>query len=171
MGVPSDPEGLRKGSGPNAQVGDGIPLDFATGFMDSDAVPDLSASVGELAGVLRTMFGLTRRNRLRDQIREMVGLLKEMDGYAALAGAATNVAAVIDLQSAQLLEAHQATKRKWNWPSFVVAEGLAALTTWAAWALWPLHHWYRTVLFVPDVVVGALMLIAGFGVLLAKADE
>jgi hypothetical protein len=44
-------------------------------------MPDLSASVGEMAGVIRTMFGMTRRNRVRDHIIELTVLYAALDSH------------------------------------------------------------------------------------------
>lgn len=117
------------------------------------------------------MFGLTRRNRIRDQLAEMIRLYKDFDGQEALTGSAAKVAEVVEIQATQLLAAHQVTGRSLNWSSFAVAEVIAGLCGWAAWAMWPAEIWYFTVLIILAVLMGSLLAVAGVGVLVQTPDE
>ena len=134
-------------------------------------MPDFSASVGELAGFIRAMFGLTRRNRLRDQIRETLSLFAAVAQYDRLAEPAERLAKVIELETEHLLAAHQTNRRDWNWASSVLSEAIAGLTAWGAIALWKPDSWYAILLFVLDVIAGGLFFIAGFGVLLQRTGD
>jgi hypothetical protein len=132
----------------------------------------LGNQIGEIGGVIRTMLGLTRHSRIRDQIRGTVELYEMTAKYEALSGASADLAQVISQQTNRLLETSTATGRQWNWSSFIVSWIVAALFGFFAYLLEPdWGTWWGTLLIVIVGVPGALMVVAGLGVLLQQKSE
>jgi hypothetical protein len=132
----------------------------------------ISNQMGEIGGVIRTMLGLTRHSRIRDQIRGTVELYEMTAKYEELSGPSSDLAEVISTQTSRLLETSKATGRQWNWSSFVVSWIVAALFGFFAYLLYP-HWgtWWGTPLMVIVGTVGALFTVAGVGVLLQQKSE
>ena len=116
------------------------------------------------------MLGLTRRNRLRDHMRENVTLYGALKHYDELSGAASEIAKLIDLQAKGMLEVHTASGRQWNWGSSALSLVLAGLSGFLCYVLWPLSDWWRVVLFVPLALIGALFATACLGVLVSRKE-
>lgn len=116
------------------------------------------------------MFGLTRRNRLRDHIRELADL-HSMLQHNDLQEAAKSVAAAINFQADQLREAHTAGRRPLKWGPFAVALVCAGLLAIPAYFLWPLSAWWRITIFVIVCAVAFLFIAAGFAVLVEKDSD
>jgi len=135
-------------------------------------MPDISASFGEIGGVIRTMLGMSRHSRLRDRIRGTVELYELTIPHEALAPASADLAQVINEQASRLVEASSSTERAWNWGAFTVAWMIAGGIGVAEYFLAP-HWgvWWTVVLIVVIGVVGALFLIAGLGVLLQRKQD
>lgn len=134
---------------------------------------DIGDQFGDIGGALRAVFGLTRPNRLRDQIRGTIELYEMAARNPELAGAAKNLAAVVDQEANRLLEASNSSRREWNWGAlltcWIIAGGLAALAYYvfaphldAAWAV---------LLIVIVGVLGSLFFIAGLGVFLQRKKD
>jgi hypothetical protein len=134
---------------------------------------DISDQFGDIGGALRAVFGLTRPNRLRDQIRGTIELYEMAARNPELSGPAKNLAAVVDQETNRLLEASNSSRREWNWGAlitcWIVAGGLGALGYFvfaphldAAWAV---------ILIVIVGILGSLFVIAGLGVLLQRKKD
>lgn len=132
-------------------------------------MPDLGDPIGEISGVIRTMLGLTRHSRLREQIQGTVELYNLTSAHEDLSHASADLAELITLQTSRLLEIASSTGRQWNWSSFIISWIFAGFFGWLAYLLWP-HwgSWWGALLFLLVTVVGGLLAIAGVGVLLQQ---
>lgn len=133
-------------------------------------VAAIGNSVGEVAGAIRTMLGLTRRNRLRDHIRELADVHAKLL-HADLAEARGHIASAITHQAAQLANAHTKGPRRLKWGPFVVGLVIAALAALPLYALWPLSAWWRSTLFVVDALVVLVLVAASISVLVEQESD
>jgi hypothetical protein len=133
---------------------------------------DLSDQIGEIGGVIRTMLGLTRHSRIRDQLRGTIELYQLVEPYPDLAKAKADLASVIAQQTGRLVETSSATGRQWNWGAFIVCWVIAGGLGVGAYFLNP-HWgtWWATLLMVIVGMVGVLFGIAGLAVLLQKEKQ
>jgi hypothetical protein len=132
----------------------------------------LSGQIGEIGGVIRTMLGLTRHSRLRDQIRGTVELYELTAKYDELSGPSADLAAVLAQQTKRLLETSGSTGRQWNWPSFIVSWMIAGLFGFVAYVLdshW--GTWWGILLMVVVGLAGGLFALAGLIVLFQQKNE
>jgi Flp pilus assembly protein TadB len=132
---------------------------------------DLSASVGEVAGVIRTMFGMTRPNRVRDHIKELTELYAALDSHPRLSSSAEKVAGVIEQMTGRLVDAHRGSARQWNWPSCIASWIIAGLLIWALVVLYPAPFWWSIVLFIVAAIGAVLFTTAGIKLLLDRKEE
>jgi hypothetical protein len=135
-------------------------------------MPNLSGSMGEINGMIRSMLGLTRHSRLRDQIRDTTELYELTVKHDGLADASSDLAQVINQQAKRLLERSSASGRRWNWASLIVCWVIAGLLSLGGYALsshW--GSWWGTLLMIIDVFVGVLFAVAGVGTLLEPKSE
>ncbi len=129
----------------------------------------LQTSLGEIGGVVRTLFGLTRHNRLKTQIRESVELYGLTIQYVDLEDASKNLRNVITTETGKLVETSSSASRSWNWPAAFVSwaiAGFASIPELAYWSDW--QSWWKVLIMVLSTLVGLIFLIVGFGVLLEQ---
>jgi hypothetical protein len=99
--------------------------------------------VGEVAGTIRTLFGMTRHRRLSDHLADSLRLYAAAQQYPDLADAASDLAKIVDLQAAKLLTVVTDRPRRWDWPTCIVSLILAAICTAIVWAMsawWKVTH-------------------------------
>lgn len=111
-------------------------------------MPDVSGAIGEFAGTIQTMLGLTRRNRVRDHIAELADLYDKLKGDERLDAAANSIAAAINHQANQLESAHLAPQRKLNYGSAAWGLVLTALAICGLVAAWRPHVWWTLTLYI-----------------------
>jgi hypothetical protein len=136
-------------------------------------VANLGDSLGEIGGVIRTMLGLTRHSRVREQIRETAELYGETIKHEGLAESSADLAAVLKVHTKRLLDMAGTSKRSWNWSALIVSWLVAAGFGVAGWYLPPYWGtWWATPALVIVGLAGTLLVIAGVGVLVQRdADE
>ncbi|MGH9089830.1 MAG: hypothetical protein ACRDZR_00375 [Acidimicrobiales bacterium] len=133
---------------------------------------DISDSFGEIAGVLRTMLGLTRHSRLRDQIRGTVDLYDSIAVHTELSKSKEDLQKVIEYQTSRLLEAASSGKRKYNWAALVVCWVISFLAGYGSYQIWStLPYWWGYLIFAVVVLVGVLFFVAGIGTFLQQQNE
>jgi len=97
----------------------------------SSRMVDIGNSIGEVSGVIRTMFGMTRHSRTRTQIQGNVDLYTSMIPHAELDDASSELAKIIIQQTKHLRDVSFETGRAWNWGawslSWVIAAGCLIL--------------------------------------------
>jgi hypothetical protein len=105
-------------------------------------VPDISGSIGEFAGAIRELLGLTRHNRLRDQLRNSLELFALVQQHSKeLPDASNALAEIVTLQATRLLAIVKPERaRRWDWGEFVVGLVITAIALWGEWRLWSLQH-------------------------------
>jgi hypothetical protein len=99
--------------------------------------------VGELAGAVRTAFGMTRHNRLSDHLANSLQLYAAAQEHPALDEAASKLARVVNLQADQLLQVVTNRPRRWDWSTFLGGSVITVplgVVTWALWA--PMLLWF-----------------------------
>ncbi len=132
-------------------------------------MPDIGDQIGEIGGVIRTMLGLTRHSRLRDQIRGTIDLYELTSKHDALAAASSDLAEIITQQTSRLVETSSATGRQWNWGSFIVSWVIGAAFAVAAYYLAPnWGTWWATLAIVVSGLAGSLFVLVGLIVLFQK---
>lgn len=108
--------------------------------------------IREVTGTIRTLFGMTRHNRLSDHIGDSVRLYEQVEQHEELKEAARDLAKVVNLQAAQLLAVVTDRPRRWDWSTFSGGVILAALSGFIAWLMWKpwglTSQWWGTVLVV-----------------------
>lgn len=132
-------------------------------------------TLSQVGDSLRGLLLLSRHNRLHDQIRVGIDLYERASRHPDLAGAAENLAAVVNVQSAVLRAAvTQRGPRAWDWGGLIVSWIVAGLIAWPAWVwLHPLDSWWTEVLCVAALIVAAIFVLVGISILLERrpADE
>jgi len=119
--------------------------------------------------MIRSMLGLTKHNRLRDQIRDTVGLYRQVQKHGALTQSADNLKQLIDIQTGQLLAITQQNKRSWNWGAAILAFLIACVFAVPAWFLYKSEQsWWEILLLVIVLLIMVVFLIAAFGVLFQR---
>jgi hypothetical protein len=116
-------------------------------------LPDFSTGFTDIAGALRTFLGLTRHNRLREQLRDTLGLFSLAKEHAELGQVRDNLTEIATLQSQRLLAlVKDDRKRQWNWGTFWVGFVFTGLGVWGEFWLWSFHqNWW---FWFPFVVLG-----------------
>ncbi len=132
---------------------------------------EIRSYFGEVSGAIRALFGLSRRSRTREHLREDVALYAALVEHEALEIPSETLAKVIEIQANRLLDVVTKRRRDWNWPSFVLAEVIAGIAAWIGYIIWRPHGVGPWVGLVADVAVGGLFAAAGFGVLLQRPDS
>lgn len=131
-------------------------------------------TAGEIGALLRTVFGLSRPSRIRDQIRDSTQLYAMTVEHEGLSAASENLAKVVVARTQHLVElTSNADRRDWNWPAAIVSWFVAAGCGVGICYLAPRWGtWWATLVIVVLGCIGSLLFIAGFGVLLQRtADE
>jgi hypothetical protein len=128
--------------------------------------------IGEIGGVIRTMLGLSRHSRIRDQIRGTVELYDMTVRHEGLRKASGDLARVIEQQTGRLVEVAETSKRAWNWAALIVAWIVAGAFGAGMYFLasdW--GTWWGTLLMLVFGLGGVLLFIAGLGTLLQKRED
>ncbi|MCA9312542.1 MAG: hypothetical protein KDA97_00260 [Acidimicrobiales bacterium] len=121
----------------------------------------------EATATLRTMLGLTRHGRTREQIRDTVELYQLMGDDEDLADSRRDLAKVVGIHSKRLVANASSERRSWNWASMVVSWIVACFLGFLCW--WVLTTWEGWFPSLAAIVLGflaVLFVIAGVGVLL-----
>lgn len=118
-------------------------------------MPDFSTSFSDVASAVRTFLGLSRRSRLREQLRDTLGLYVLAEGHDDLQKTREALVEIASLETSRLLVLVKDERaRQWNWGAFVVGGMLAAVGIWGESALWPLRvNWWA---WFPLVALGFL---------------
>jgi hypothetical protein len=133
---------------------------------------DISESFGEVAGVIRTMLGLTRHSRLRDQIRGTVELYALTSTHPELSKSSSDLAKVLEHQTGRLLEAATGRKRQWNWAALVFCWFVAAVCGYGCYLIWTqLPSWWGYLIFTIPALIGFLLFIAGIGTFIQQVED
>src|SRR5438067_1607889 len=107
-------------------------------------MPSVSEAVGQFAGAVREVLGLTRHSRLRHQIDDTLDLFGKAKSHPELGQAAVFLGAAVQEQSRQLLVSIlPGRRRKWNWSAFLGGLFVVAIAAGVDWLLWQLSdHWW-----------------------------
>lgn len=132
----------------------------------------ITDSVGELAGVVRSMFGLTRHNRLRDQLRDTIALYQLAAASENLEQSTSNLRQVVDLQTARLLAITSQNRRKWAWGGSILALVIAGVFAIpGVYLLREPSSWWVVVLLTVDALVVFTFVVASVGVLVQRPSD
>jgi hypothetical protein len=135
-------------------------------------VPSFSDSIGEIGGVMRTMLGLTRHSRIRDQIKGNLELYETMLAHEQLLTASSELAQLITRQTNNLCKTSRQIGRQWAWGPCVLAWIVAGACGYGAVLL--NHHWatlWGTPLIVVLWLATALFFAVGVTLLLERKTE
>ena len=101
-------------------------------------MPDFTGSLSDFAGALRGFVSLTRHGRLREQLRDCIGLFALAKEHPELQSATDDLVVIVTVLTARLravLEPER--RRRWEWGTFFVGIGFTAGTAWVGVAIWP----------------------------------
>jgi hypothetical protein len=130
---------------------------------------DLGNSIGEVGGVIRTMLGLTRHSRTRNQIQANVDLYASMIPHPNLGEASSDLAEVIIEQTRHLREVSFDTGRAWDWGAWSVSWLIMAGSAYVSYLFRSeLAKWWAITLFALFSFNAVLFFIVGLGVLLQR---
>jgi hypothetical protein len=121
--------------------------------------PDIPGGVTAIAGAVRSFFGLTRHHRIREQLRDTVGLFAMVKEYPELKEAEADLAQVVKIQARRLRAVIEPERppRKWEWGTFGVGAVCTLVLVAAEWWLWGYRaEWWAIVLLV---LVGVVILV------------
>lgn len=135
-------------------------------------MPSLSDSIGEISGVIRTMLGLTRHSRIRDQIKGNLDLYEAMVDHEELLTASSQLAQLITRQTNDLCKTSQQQGRQWAWGPCALAWIVAGAFAYGAMLL--TRFWgtiWGTSLIVVFWLVTAMFFAVGVALLLERKPE
>jgi hypothetical protein len=131
---------------------------------------DLSSSVSEFAGAVRGFLGLTPHSRLREQLRDSLGLFVLAKQHPELTEATDDLVKVIKVQATRLLALVDPDRpRRWDWGTFAVGLTFTAGLLWAEWTVW--HHrnnWWGIPLLIFTAFWIVVFLIVSFQALFQR---
>jgi len=121
-------------------------------------VLNLPGSITAFAGAIGGFLGLTRHNRLREQLRGSLDLLALAKQHSELTEATDDLVKVITVQARRLLAVVDPERpRRWDWGTFAVGIACTGGVAWAEWILWGhRNNWWA----IPLLLVVAVFLFA-----------
>jgi hypothetical protein len=121
----------------------------------------VSEAVGQLAGAVREVLGLTRHSRLRHQLDDTLDLYAKAKKEPELSEATALLALAIQEQSRQLLLS-LLPRKQLAWTAFLGASVVVAVAAAVDWVLWHFkaHLWAR-IPFYSVAAFGGLVLLLG----------
>jgi hypothetical protein len=137
-------------------------------------MPSIAGAASEFAGAVRSVLGLSRHSRLREQIHDTIDLFEKAVGHEKLSRSTGHLSEVINFQTERLLALQTpGVPRAWAWGPFSVGIGFTAIIAVPGWFTWRfVPHWWAWTIVVIDGLFVALFLAVSLALLLnRKSDE